>query len=127
MAPAEYFIGLQRGTCTACTALSSTYCSRACVILNSIRFLYAGIKGGFAPPTPNQVIQVTRSKELPHIVVAVQNREGAGLTGTAPKELAVTAAESLVDELISILKVGFALGFVLPMAESIIPRSGTPH
>ncbi|KZV93321.1 hypothetical protein EXIGLDRAFT_646361 [Exidia glandulosa HHB12029] len=78
MAPSEYYIRLQRG-----------------------------IRGGFAPPRPSEVVQITHSSASPEtVLVAVETRAdgSAGLTAAAPKSVAATKASTLVEELQSLLK-----------------------
>lgn len=66
-----------------------------------------GIAGGFAPPTPSAVHELSRSTDAPeHVVVnsSVRPSGQPSLSAALPKKLAVDPNMPLIDELHSILK-----------------------
>ncbi|KAF7343131.1 hypothetical protein MVEN_01743500 [Mycena venus] len=77
MPPAEYFLSLQHG-----------------------------IKGGFAPPTPNAVYTLTQVAGQSSLAITAAVRESGtpSLQEAAPKSLGDGDASALVDELYGILK-----------------------
>jgi len=69
--------------------------------------LQHGIKGGFAPPTPNAVFTVTQAQNQPSLAITAAVRESGtpSLQDAAPKSLNPDdTTTSLVDELHGILK-----------------------
>ncbi|KAF9003403.1 hypothetical protein BDQ17DRAFT_1356150 [Cyathus striatus] len=68
--------------------------------------LQRGITGGFAPPTPSEIHTVTRPKDQStlNITSAVRPDGTPQLQDAAPKALALSDNEALVEELHKILK-----------------------
>lgn len=74
-------------------------------------FIFTGITGGFAPPTPSAIHTFTKSNTQSHILIASATRPDGtpSLTDAAPKSLDISSDDSssdaaLIDELHSILK-----------------------
>ena len=67
---------------------------------------YAGIQGGFAPPTPNFIHTITLPLDNDCLTVtsAVRPHGTPSLQDIAPKFVKVEGTESLADELLGILK-----------------------
>ncbi|TFK34681.1 hypothetical protein BDQ12DRAFT_689388 [Crucibulum laeve] len=69
--------------------------------------LQEGITGGFAPPTPSEVLSVARTDDRPSLAITAAKRETGtpSLVEAAPKSLSINSDNgALVDELHGILK-----------------------
>ncbi|KAF9440704.1 hypothetical protein P691DRAFT_75228 [Macrolepiota fuliginosa MF-IS2] len=68
--------------------------------------LQKGIVGGFAPPTPDAIVTLTRADGKDNLLLNQSKREPGtpSLTDLAPKVLSSKEVEHLVDELHTILK-----------------------
>lgn len=95
MPPAEFSIRLQHGRSHLSENCRCTYGQ------------YAGITGGFAPPTPSAIYVLTRAKSQPadFVVTSAVRLDGtASLVDALPKKIPVDPHSRLIDELHSILK-----------------------
>jgi hypothetical protein len=98
MAPSEYFVRLQRG---ANIRFIPIFERRA----HDGPVAHTGIAGGFAPPTPSAVYQLSLASNQSSLQVLSSTRPPGtpALQDAAPKSLAVSTAAPLVDELETIL------------------------
>jgi hypothetical protein len=103
MAPAEFFVRLQKG---------NDYSNRLWSYFAVIWFCLQGITGGFAPPTPSEIHVLTLSPDRPNLL-AVDSQYRADGTPTLqsanlePKMVSLQdneANKTLIDELHGILK-----------------------
>lgn len=96
MAPAEFYVRLQKGT-SFHSILHRPLCSSSST----------GIVGGFAPPIPDAIYSLSKSSDQPHLLVtaAVRPDGTPEVQEAAPKQLDHGEDISkLVEELVTILK-----------------------
>ncbi|KAM5347945.1 hypothetical protein ACJ41O_007769 [Fusarium nematophilum] len=96
MAPSEFYLRLQKGMSPQFAQPLHTKTNWLC---------FKGIVGGFAPPTPQVVITVTKQSDSDSISITVGKPTAAGPElQESQKTLQTADREALIDELYGLLK-----------------------